>query len=146
MFILVRTSKAIAKLGGSLLFGVLTLSIISFVVVWYFFLSFTSLEHNGNLRKIGLQKARKVEVQWLPFADSVLHYKFSANRQDIDSIIETMKLFENVPEGTKKIAHPMFFYPISGEKETYFVKAGYASLYLYFYPDRELAYYVHHDP
>ncbi len=137
-----RKPKLLAILGGSLL----ALFIIGFIVVWYFFFSFTSLEHNGDLSKIGLQSQRKVDVQYMPFADSVLHYKFSANRQDIHSIIKTMNLVEGVPEGTKKIAHPLFFYPISGEKETYFIKAGYASLYLYFYPDRELAYYVHHDP
>jgi hypothetical protein len=142
----VRASRTLSIFSGSLLFGVLGLLLIGVFVIWYFFLSFSSLVHNGDLAKIGLQKPRKVEVQYLPFADRVMHYKFSANRQDINLIIETLKLFENVPEGTKKIAHPMFFYPISEEKETYFGKTGYASLYLYYYPDKELAYYVHHDP
>ncbi|GAA6140179.1 hypothetical protein NBRC116583_39270 [Arenicella sp. 4NH20-0111] len=132
------TSKIIfSVIGGFLLTWVLVLG--------FTFLTFSSLDHNGDLKEIGLDKPRDVEARYYPLADRVVHYKFSADRKEVRTIIGTLELDEKAPEGLKQIAKPMFFYPPSGNKETYYGNAGYASLYLYYYPEKQLAYYVHHD-
>jgi hypothetical protein len=125
---------------------ILIFAIIFFALTGHWYMP---MSHDGNLSDIGIYESKNVSVRYMTLTDGVLHYKFQATAKEIDSIVKTLKLSKQEKDIPRTVRDPYFFYPISDKWILYYSKATdttHVQKFLYFYPEKEKAYYVYYDP